>query len=215
MRMRTLCVLGILGLLALVGPARADYSYEFASNTSGNFTNTFNVGVGQTVNVYVYIQETTTSNLATYGLSAAGVQLNTTSPGVATVTGVTPNAAFNAGSSTGTGANAYVSEFSTSGVTAPSTGPTANAVLLGSFTFTGVTAGQTATVTALPGLNPDNVLNDGNNTVIDSYLANNATSAVITVTAVPEPGTMALSAFGMAAMGAAVWYRRRRCLRLR
>jgi hypothetical protein len=200
MRLRYLA-LAVSALLALCSPTRADYAFQFADG-SGNVQNTFTVNVGQTIDVRVYILETGGTNLQTLGLSAAGIQLNTNTPSISTVSAVTANSAFDAGHTTGTGANAFVSEFSSSSVTAPSSGANANRVLVGTFTFTGVSAGQTLTVTALPGLNPDNVLGDGV-TSIDAALANNATSAVITV-AVPEPGTLILTglcAAGLAAAG--------------
>jgi hypothetical protein len=193
-------VLAALGLLAWCSPSWADYTFQFA-DSSGTAQNAFNVGVGQTIDIRVYILETGGgTNLQSLGLSSAGVKLNTNTSSVANVTGVTPNSAFDSGASTGTGANAFVSEFSSSSVNAPGSGADANRVLVGTFTFTGVSVGQTLTVTALPGLDPDNVLGDGT-TSIDDALSGNATSAVITVAAVPEPGTLLL--VGLAAAGIA------------
>jgi PEP-CTERM motif len=83
---------------------------------------------------------------------------------------------------------------------------TTDRIFLGNFTYTGVSVGQTLTITALPGLGPDNVLGDGV-TDIDSYLLANTTSALITVTAVPEPGTMVLG--GLLATGILGGYLRR------
>jgi hypothetical protein len=209
--MRNVFLTGVVvaTLLAVGGAARADYTFEFA-NSSGTPQSSFSVGVGQTIAIQVYVEETgTTTTLNSLGLFSGGVQLNTTNSAVANVTAVTPNAAFTGGSSSGTGSNAYVSVFAAgtapNSVTAPSG---SNAILLGTFTFTGETAGQTLAVTALPGLGPDNVLGDGA-TSIDSNLLNNATSAVITVTAVPEPGTLTLCGLGAVVFGGA-WLRRKR-----
>jgi len=200
MRLWSSIAVALLGLLAAGTPARADYTYQFA-DSSGNAANSFNVGVGQTVDIRVYILATSpdTLNGGQNGLAAAGVQLNTATPSIATVTAVTPNAAFDAGSSTATGAHASVSEFSSSTNGVQSGGSGANdRVLLGTFTFTGVSAGQTLTVSALPGLAPDNVKADG--TIIDAALLTNTQTAVITV-AVPEPGTLMLT--GLFAVGLA------------
>jgi hypothetical protein len=201
-----MALLAVVALALTSAPVRADYSYQFA-NDSGAAQGAFNVNVGQSVTIRVYIVETGGTTLTTSGLSAAGVQLNTTTPSIATVTATTANAAFTGGSSTTTGANASISEFSSTlnpGVVA-GTGADANRILVGSFTFTGVSGGQTATVTALPGLNPDNVLGDGT-TSIDAALLNNTATAVITV-AVPEPGSLMLG--GFLAAGAAGAVRRR------
>jgi hypothetical protein len=205
MRFRILVLSAVVALLTASAPARADYTYQF-TNDSGVAQSAFNVNVGQTVTVRVYILETGGgTTLTTSGLSAAGVKLNTTSPSIATVTTTTANAAFTGGSSTSTGANASISEFSATlnpGVVA-GTGADANRILVGSFTFTGLSGGQTLAVSALPGLNPDNVLGDGT-TSIDAALLNNTVSAVITV-AVPEPGSLILGGFlAVGAVGSAV-----------
>jgi len=214
-----------MALLAIGGNARADYFYEFtdssgnaASNATatnpGSFSTTVNQGSIVNIRLYLVQDNAGTSNgLTTVGLNSAGVQLNTSSPGIATVTAVTPNAAFGS-SSTTTGASASVSEFinGSTGVIAPTTGPDANRVLLGTFTFTGVSGGSTLTLTALPGMNPDNVLNNGSmgnpGTAIDGFITT-FPSASITVVAVPEPGSLLLSGMAVAAF-AGGWYRRRR-----
>jgi hypothetical protein len=201
-------LLAVLALAAFASSAQAEYYFEFASGTT--VSNTFTVNQGSTININVYLAQdgTTSTGLTQYGLNSAGVALNIQNPAITTVTAVTPNSQFGYASTT-TGANPSVSEYITSsqGVT-PST--VSNAVLLGTFTFSGVSAGTTATITALPGQNPDNVLNDGTNgnpgTAIDSMIAN--ASAVITVAAVPEPGTLVLT--GLVAVGVAGAYLRRR-----
>jgi hypothetical protein len=209
MRYRILALLAVVALAVTSAPARADYTYQF-TNSSGVTQNAFNVNVGQSVTVRVYILETGGTTLTTSGLSAAGVQLNTTNPSIANVTATTANAAFTGGSSTTTGANASISEFSSTlnpGVVA-GTGADANRILVGTFTFTGVSAGQTVTVSALPGLNPDNVLGDGT-TSIDAALLNNTATAVITV-AVPEPGSTILGGLLAAGVAAPAFRRFRR-----
>jgi hypothetical protein len=179
------------GCALLAGAAaRADFTYQFADST-GAAANTFSVQQGATVDVRVYILATGSDTLTNNGLTAAGVTLNTTSPGVANVTAVAANTAqFNNGHSTTTGSSASVSEFASAPVTSSGTGAS-DRVLVGTFTFTGATVGQTLTISAVPGLSPDNVRADNSN--IDTQLTNNAASAFITVTAVPEPGTLALT----------------------
>jgi hypothetical protein len=211
MRFRLLAVLAIAALLSLGAAVRADYTFQFA-DSSGAAQNSFSVNVGQTVDIRVYILETGGgTTLQSSGLSAAGVKLNTNQPSIANVTAVTANSAFTGGSSTSV-ANASINEASGSlnpGVTAPSSGAFANRILVGTFTFTGVSSGQTLTVTALPGSGADNVLGDGT-TIIDSNLANNPVTAVITV-AVPEPGTLVLtSLLAVGGAAGAAWRRYRR-----
>jgi hypothetical protein len=73
-----------------------------------------------------------------------------------------------------------------------------NSILLGTFTFTGVTAGQsTLSTTSLLGSGSDNTLADG--TSIDNLISNS--SAIIAVNAVPEPSTLLLG--GLLATGIA------------
>jgi hypothetical protein len=210
MRFNLLAALAGLGLVVLGGSVRADYTYQFANASSGSAQTNFTVGVGQTVDIRVYVLETGgTTTLHDEGLYSGGVELDTQTPSAANVTAVTPNAAFTGGSNTGTGSNAFVNVFSAgtapNSVTASNTDPTR--ILLGTFTFTGMSAGQTLTVTALPGLNPDNVLGDGT-TSIDSNLANNAVSAFITV-AVPEPGALMLTGLAASGLALGAWRRRR------
>jgi hypothetical protein len=90
---------------------------------------------------------------------------------------------------------------------APTSGTTAGAILLGTFTFTGVSAGSTLTLTAQPHPAPfqNNILGDG--TQIDPLIANS--SAVITVTAVPEPSTLVLTGLTASVIGFGRWRRRR------
>jgi len=188
--------------------AHADYAFVF-TDTSGNAMSTFSVNAGQSITIDVYLAQTGSSTgLTNQGLNSAGVQLNTQTPSVATVTGVTANAAFDQ-SSTTTGASASVTEHQTfsPAVTAPTSGPTAGMILVGAFTFTGQSAGSTATVTAIPSTGTGvNVLGDG--TVIDGMIAN--ATAVITVTAVPEPGSMLLVGLAVSSFGVGVLRRRLR-----
>ncbi len=205
--MRSLSLLSATMTVLLLsgGLAHADYQFQFA-DSSGNATSNFNVTAGGTVAVQVFLLQdnTGTSNgLNTVGLSAAGVQLNTQTPTTANVTATAANPAFDQ-SNTTIGANAQIIESVVQNVPVVSPTGDPNRILIGTFTFTGLTPGSTLAVTALPGTGADNVLGDG--TVIDSLIANS--SAVITVAAVPEPGTMLLTGMGAAAIGLGVWRRR-------
>jgi hypothetical protein len=225
---RALLASALLAALA-AGPARADYQFTFAT-AGGVFTNNFtiNPNLGQTtVDIRVYLTQTATGSDTTGittgpGLNQAGIQLNTSGPGIATVTGVTPNdtahgGPFNAtNTTTGTGASAFLTE----GFTSPSTGLTAtatntllpnatagaNSVYLGTFTFTAGSAGTTSTVSVVPSPGQFNFLADG--TVIDSLISNS--TATISVTAVPEPGTVVLSGLLATGIAGGMWRRARR-----
>jgi hypothetical protein len=194
-------LLVVAALFGGAGAARADYSFVFADG-SGTVSNNFTVNQGSTVDIRVYLtQSGADTGLSSSGLQAGGVQLNFNQAiaNVASSSAITPNPAFDANSkSVGTGtATLNVNQVLTAPVVAPTSGADANRVLLGTFTFSGISGGTTATFTTdpHPGLN-DNVL--GNGTVLDSLIHNS--SAVITV-AVPEPGTLVLT--GLIATGVA------------
>jgi hypothetical protein len=224
MRMRLLSALVLVFLVLAVRPARAGYAYTFDSSS-------YTVGVGQTVDVMVYLSQTgSTTGLSNPGLQSGGVQLNynTTyvgntqiAPNNTTFTGSAPtgfdpdyNTAVIGNGSNGLAAGASVvgvsQLFPESPVKAGSGAPnTANSILLGTFQFTGVSTGSSLIVTSnsFPGEDV-NVLGDG--TVIDSMIQNS--SAVITVVAVPEPGTLFLTGMAAAALGLSAWRRRRRAI---
>jgi hypothetical protein len=208
MKLRIGLVSAVLTMMLSADVARADYTFLF-TDSSGNASTSFSVKVGQTVDIRVYLAQTgSTTGLSSTGLDSGGVQLNTSNSSIANVTNVTANPAFDS-SSTATGANANVTEHQTisSPVKAPTSGADANRILLGTFTFTGVSAGSTLTVTAIPSTGTNvNVLGDG--TVLDSMIV--GSSAAITVTAVPEPGSMLLAGLAVAGFGAGVVYRRLR-----
>jgi hypothetical protein len=220
--MRLLYILTLATLALTADSVRADYQFTFDST---NYT----VGVGQTVNINLYLTQTgSTTGLSSTGLQSGGVQLNYNTTYVGNSL-ITPNNNTYSGSAPigfdpanntaiiGNGSNGLaigqsalvVGQLgSESPVKAGSGSPnTSNSILLGTFQFTGVSAGSSLTLTsaAFPGSDV-NVLADG--TVIDSLIANS--SAVITVTAVPEPGTMILG--GLLASGIAGGYLRRRRL---
>ncbi len=190
----------VAGVLCDPACVRGDYIYEFA-NTDGSITKSFTIlGAGGTVQVEVLLVQTgsgTSNALASEGLITGAVQLNTATPSAATVTAVSGNSAFT-NITTQTGANASVNEYTLGNPVMAST----NSILLGTFTFTGLMAGQsTLSTTSLLGSGSDNTLADG--TSIDSLTAN--ASAIITVsnltlTAVPEPSTLTLFVAGIASL---------------
>jgi hypothetical protein len=206
MRTRLLCVLAALTLMFAGSRAEAGYQFVF-TDASGNAANAFTVAQGSTIDVRVYLVQTSPdTGLSATGLDAAGTKLtfNQAIANVASASAITANPAFDFSvKSTGTGtATLNASQDSGSApVTAPTTGADANRVLIGTFTFTGVSAGTTSVVTSDPHpLSDDNVLHDA--TVLDSVIANS--SVAITV-AVPEPGTLVLTglwAAGLAVAGA-------------
>jgi hypothetical protein len=205
MRIASRFLVAVSLALATGGVARAGYVFQF-TDSSGTAQSAFTVNQGSTIDIRVYLMQTgPDTGLSASGLSQGGVQLNYNGSiaGVASGSAVTANPAFTDTPTvtvTSNSASLNVATLNGSGVMAPTTGADANRVLLGTFTFTGVSAGTTTALTADPHPNPaiaDNVL--ANSTVLDSLIANS--SVAITVNAVPEPGTLVLT--GLLAAGIA------------
>src|SRR5438094_8730210 len=99
--LRKALALAVLAAAALVSQARADIVLSF-SNTGSTAPAAFQVVVGQTINVPVFLVETTNPPssggiLAREGLLSGGVRLNyPTVAGSATVTAATLNPQFTA-----------------------------------------------------------------------------------------------------------------------
>jgi hypothetical protein len=212
MRLLLKSFIAVVGLLLVNGSARADYQFTFA-NSSGVAETNFNVAVGQTVSIQVYLTQTgsTTTLSNGPGLTAGGVQLTGFNTAFTNVTGITANDSTTSSSTAFDADNTYTNIPNAKLVVAKdnsSVGLTnsAGSILLGTFTFTGISAGTTSTVTAnpFPGENI-NLLAGSPPTSIDSLISNS--SAVITVTAVPEPGTLVLT--GLMAVGIAGGFVRR------
>jgi hypothetical protein len=209
---RILALFTVLALLLSSDTAGAAYTFQF-TDSSGATQTSFNIaGVGQTVDIRVYLlQSGSDTGLSSSGLKSGGVGLSfdQTIATVASTSAITPNAAFDTSSkSVGTGtATANVAQVLNAPITAPTSGADANRILLGTFTFTGVSGGTTSTVTFDPHPAPtnDNVL--GNGTVLDSLIVNS--SVTITV-AVPEPSTFVLTGLVGTGIAAAALRRFRR-----
>src|SRR5262249_11987684 len=147
MRMRFLTVLATLGLLAAGPTARADYQFIFTDST-GTAASSFSVSQGSTIDIRVYLAETGTTTLPDTRLSDGGVKLtyDQSIAKVANASAITPNGAFDFASKS-TGVNFaslnLTQDGGSSPVAAPSSGADANRILLGTFTFTGISAGST------------------------------------------------------------------------
>ena len=215
-RFLTLAVLSVL--LFTAGSTSADFSFQFTDQNGNTVpSNAFTVAQGSSVNVNLYLtQSNGETRLTSPGMQSAGVAL-TYNNSIANTTSVTGNAAFDVQTTSGVGtgkASINDSAVVNPPVTAPTSGANANRILLGQFTFQGASVGTTSLVTSTPhaGSKPpiaDNVLADSPTfTSIDSLIAN--ASATITVTAVPEPGSMILCSLAASACALAAW-RRRRC----
>jgi hypothetical protein len=215
MIMRSLLPALILSLF-LGSSARAGFQFQFADSTGAPSTAFSISGPGGTVDIQIWLLQTGGStNLSANGLVDGGValQFSSTAPfTVSSASNITPNSAQfggpNATSLTSSGGttSATLQVHSSTPVLAPTTGANANRILLGTFTFTGLTSGSAVTLTALPDPNSaNNVDGLGNN--LDGMITNS--SAAITV--VPEPGTLVLtSLLAAGGLAGAVWRRYRR-----
>ncbi|HJZ94743.1 MAG TPA: hypothetical protein VKE40_28010 [Gemmataceae bacterium] len=212
--MRTRLLIVLAGLIWVLAGGRAEAGYQFQfTNSAGVATNAFVIDQGSTIDIRVYLVQTSPdTGLSGSGLDAAGTRLtfNQTIANVASTGAITANPAFDfATKSTGTGSASLnlTQDSGSAPVTAPTSGADANRILIGTFTFTGVNAGTTTVLTSDPHLlSDDNVLHNGS--VLDSMIANS--SAAITVNAIPEPGTLVLTGLFAAGLAAASIRRLRR-----
>jgi hypothetical protein len=206
----------LVASLLLGSSAKAGFQFQF-TDSSGNAASGFTIsGPGSTVDIRVYLLQTGGStNLSANGLVDGGVALQFSSSAPFTVSSaanITPNSAQFAGTnntsvttSSGT-TTATLQVHNSTPVLAPTSGANANRILLGTFTFTGLSNGSAVVVTALPDPNSaNNVDGAGNN--LDSMITNS--NAAITV--VPEPSALLLT--GLLAVGGVAgtaWRRSRR-----
>jgi hypothetical protein len=205
------CLMAAIAALALGDAARADFIFEFGQGGVISSTNSFTVNQGSTISIQVFLAQTNgpttnSSNLSLNGLQQGGESLSYTNApfNIASVSNITPNSAFSGpnntqlSSTTGT-ATATLQVNGRTPVFPAYTDSNGNsAVLLGSFTFTGASAGSGLVATSFP--DPSSANNvDGAANDLDSLIQQS--SAVITVTAVPEPSAFLLA--GVLATGIA------------
>ena len=204
----------LVASLLLGSPAKAGFQFQF-TDSSGNASSGFTINpTTGTVDIRVYLlQSGGSTNLTANGLVAGGVALQFSSSGPFTVTSasnITPNSAFGQNNtsvtSNGGTTSATLQVQNSSPVFAPTTGADANRILLGTFTFTGLSNGTGVVITTLPDpSSANNVDGLGNN--LDPMITNSST----TITVVPEPSSLLLT--GLLAVGGitgAAWRRSRR-----
>lgn len=198
MRVFYVVLILLVSFFFLMGPAHAEYTFVF---DEANYT----VAPGATVDVYVSLMETSTSNLHDVGMGGAGIKVRwdegmpadpaavLADADVVNVSGFelvwnsskAHPAEYNADLSLGTFDTVYGEE------TSPGSG--IYAVALCKFIFTGgATPGITHIRATDYGTEDDNVLMDF--TILDSLIAD----AQATITTIPEPSTFLLG--GIAAL---------------
>jgi hypothetical protein len=241
MRLRSLAAV-LVGLVLHNSSARADmqYQFEFAtqSGSTVTFGTAFTVSQGQTISLQVYLAGATptgNANLSSSGtgLTDGGVSLQYASNGngngavslgaASTTPGtITPGPAFggpnNRTVTTGQNGPFGANNTSTGTVEVHSATPVFatvsdgsgnQAILLGTFTFTGSTPGTAATISAFPNQSGSSNV-DGSGASLDGLISQSG--ATISVTAVPEPGSLILTGLAASALGLGAWRRRRRTL---
>jgi hypothetical protein len=209
-------VLALAGLLCLEGAARAQLVYEFANASTGAAQTTFNVAVGGTVPIRVYIRDTATGAptlTQNQGLGSAAVRVtfNAAVAAVQSLTDVTPpvppwdlaTPTFPAGQVPPQSVALSDGKLLAPGITPASFSETQR-VLVGTFLFHGISGG-TVNLTAVDP-NPGAAGDTSSFNPAVSYDALLTQGTATLVVAVPEPGTLALVGVGMAGL---VAYRRR------
>lgn len=207
MKIRGMILWAALAALAAAAPARAAYVYQF-TDASGNAISSASQTPNGSLTLQVYLLETGgTTTLRDNKLFSAGVRVTYDNPpgsgtpsGVTAVTSVQPNPQFDFVGTRSIGP--AFTDLNEGVIQNPQVSPDANnRILIGNFTFSGINPGSVqVTAIDIPGTN--NTLL-GNATVIDSQIA----AGSITITVVPEPGSLLLT--GLAAVGFGCWRRRR------
>lgn len=197
-----LAVVALASLGLMAGRAEAGYEFRFAT-TAGTETTNFSLdySASTTLDIRVYLVATGTeaATLSANGLKSYGVQLNydgaSSAKVVNTTPGITNNAAFTGVDGKAIENNGGLIDFARSrdniatGSVASTTNGAEERVLLATFRFTGLTEGSTLAFSADPTGTTDTRL--GDNTILDSLISGQ--SATITVTNVPEPGSLILT----------------------
>src|SRR5262249_16776097 len=150
---------------------QAGYQFQF-TDSSGTASSNFTINsIGGTVDVRVYLTQTSPdTQLTANGLVSGGVQVNNSTGAVAQVlsnSDITPNVKpsgqFDSGTTSTSSSQSKVADFQDAGsapVTAPTSGADANRILLGTFRFTGLSQGSTFLSTADPSPFDDTVTGD-------------------------------------------------------
>lgn len=256
-------LLGIIAIaIATSSSAQAQPIQYLFANSSGTFQDAFTIpAVGGTVAIQVFLRDTNaasnwftgpnpaapgttmlnpnqTNNLDTYGLAGAGVRITSETLGVARVnatSGVTYNPdldvlRFTSVDLAANTVNAQAQSFSVTG--APTNG--SSRVLLGTFVFTGLSAGTTRLLFSDNDLNnqhtilstfPTGQASWNGGTALDSLPPNNPGTyipnlfftpspgstqfQIATITVAPEPTSILLSCVAFAGCGLIRRYRRK------
>jgi hypothetical protein len=199
----------VVGALC-AAPGRADFMYVFDQSS-------YTVAAGQTVDIRVFLQETTTSLLSTDGLIAGGVRVNYSGSAASVLSqaDIFYNPAFddpggpNVSLSSGSAGLTELVDIATPGVKAAG-GPPFD-VLIGTFQFTAGSSPGTTTLTATNfGGGIWNFTDFPSSEGLDPQIADG--SATITgtsqVIATPEPSSLILLSSGAVALVLGYWRRR-------
>jgi hypothetical protein len=224
----TLALIG-LGLTGRPAAAQVTVDYRFFDSTGGTLSANPQIPVGTTITWTVYLVDRTGATATTLksngGMSGGAVAVSSSAPSIVSVQSnpappggsqsTTPSSTFaqwpNGWTNSGSATNNIV--LATLGSFAGGVQPdTAGRTLLGTYTFTALAPGG-ATLTAQDP-NPNVASNNAffnttglpNQGGFDSQIA--AGTQALTITAVPEPGSMLLC--GLGAVGLAAYRRRTR-----
>ena len=198
--MRTILV--TLSILAISSPTVSGQTiaYQFADAT-GTPTSSFNVAIGQTVDVRVYLMQLTGTSLSDDGgLLGASVRVNFGSSSFTSLTTTLPAIIANGGpwsDGVTNGSDATSGVITVVKSAAPGVAPISNRILLGTYQFTGQSIGVTnlSAVDTNPGVSGD-IVTFNNFFELDDQLVGPVNSFI---TVVPEPSTILL--IGTAGIG--------------
>lgn len=204
MRTRLFFALAALAAFGTGRPADAAYQYQFANATTGVAQSAFTLdaGVTPTLSVRVYLITTDATPLPNLISAGVGIQSdNLTAANVLNNASIVGNAAFNFQTRNANPVSPYDATLREA-LIPPGTGVAPDGsgrILLGTFTFTAINNGTiNLTASDTPGATFNDTVDTSGN-VLDAALVNG--TATITVTNVPEPGTMVLT--GLLASGIA------------
>ena len=179
--------------LIVFAPETASAGFIASYTSDGSAFGPFVINVGQTVDVPLYLIQTDTNTELTTGLLSAGIGIDFAPTGIANASFLSYGLGWNSGfsatnidNSAGTASMQTGVEFLDPAVT-----ETLNAILLGTFRFTGVAAGTSfLTLRDADPLQDDTLVDDPlAYTVLDGIITFGATTSITVngVAAVPEP----------------------------